>query len=135
MTDYALTATLDAPFEHVVAATRAALAAQGFGVLTEIDVAATMKTKLGAELAPYLILGACNPQLALRALEIEPTLGLLLPCTVTVRHLSADHTEVAALDPDVMVGVTENSELTDIATEARARLRSVLVEVRGASRS
>jgi uncharacterized protein (DUF302 family) len=104
---------------------RAALAAEGFGVLTEIDVAATLKTKLGIDRARYLILGACNPQLANEALQSEPDVGLLLPCNVIV-YEDGTETVVAILDPGTMVGLTGNDELQAVASEARARLQRVL---------
>lgn len=130
MTDYALTVTLPVAFDEAVAATRVALAEQGFGVLTEIDVAATMKAKLGADLPPHVILGACNPPLAHRALSIEPAVGLLLPCNVTVRYLDEKHTEVAAMNPDVLVAVTGAPDLGPVAGEARTRLEAALARLR-----
>jgi uncharacterized protein (DUF302 family) len=122
---YGSTVTLQKPFGEVVPAVRDALAAQGFGVLTEIDVKATMKAKLGEDLAPYLILGACNPPLALRALEIDPTLGLLLPCNVVVRQTD-EGTVVDIIDPMTLVTVSDNPDLRPVADEAAARLRAAL---------
>jgi Uncharacterized conserved protein len=122
---YGTSVTLKQPFGEVVAATRAALAAQGFGVLTEIDVQATMKAKLGEDLAPYLILGACNPPLAHRALQSDPSIGLLLPCNVVVRE-TEDGTFVEAIDPMTMVSVSENPALQPVADEAASRLRAAL---------
>ncbi|MFC3897685.1 DUF302 domain-containing protein [Lentzea rhizosphaerae] len=122
---YDLTITLDLSYEDAVPAVRAALKEQGFGVLTEIDVRATMREKLDAEVEPYVILGACNPPLAHRALEIDRTIGLLLPCNVVVR---ADNggTLVQALDPNVMTELTGREELRPVAEEAGRRLRAAL---------
>ena len=122
MTSYSMSVTLDGDFAGTVERTRAALAEEGFGVLTEIDVAATMKKKLDIDMAPWLILGACNPPLAHRALTLEPSLGLLLPCNVVVRTLDDTHTLVEAMDPGVMVQATGNPELADVAADARVRL-------------
>ena len=123
---YALTTTVNRPFEETLKATRDALADQGFGVLTEIDIAATLKNKLDVDVDPHVILGACRPPLAHAALQAEPSIGLLLPCNVVVRALGDDRSVVEAMDPAVMVTVTENAELTDVADEARARLGAAL---------
>ena len=123
---YGITTTLDRPFEETLAAVRAALKEQGFGVLTEIDMAATMKAKLDVEIAPQVILGACNPPLAHRALRAEESIGLLLPCNVVVRSVGAGRTTVEALDPNVMVSVSGNDELRAVADEAASRLRTAL---------
>lgn len=123
---YAITTTIDRPYAQTVQATRDALAQQGFGVLTEIDIAATLKAKLGAEVAPQIILGACRPPLAHAALEAEPSIGLLLPCNVVVRAVDDSHTVVEAMDPAVMVTLTGNEQLADVATDARDRLTSAL---------
>jgi uncharacterized protein (DUF302 family) len=104
---------------------RAALKDQGFGVLTEIDVQATLRDKLGEEMEDYLILGACNPPLAHRALEVDRRIGLLLPCNVVVRA-DGDDTVVEALDPQVMVGVSGQSALEPVADEAARRLAAAL---------
>jgi uncharacterized protein (DUF302 family) len=122
---YGHTRTLDLPFEEVVAEVKEAFQAQGFGTLTEIDVQATLKQKLGLDTDPYLILGTCNPQLAHRALEIEPEIGLLLPCNVVVRR-HAGTTLVHALDPQVMVQVPQRPELQPVADEADRRIRAAL---------
>ncbi|QBF47665.1 DUF302 domain-containing protein [Janibacter limosus] len=124
---YAITTTVDAPFDQTLAATRDALADQGFGVLTEIDLAATLKAKVGADIAPQVILGACRPQLAEQAVAVEASIGLLLPCNVVVRADGDDgRTIVEAVDPGMMVGVTGNEGLQAVAQEADTRLRAAL---------
>lgn len=125
MSDYGISTTLDTPFPDVVAAVRTALAEQGFGVLTEIDVTATMKAKLGVDVAPYLILGACNPALAHQALGVDPSLGLLLPCNVIVRQ-TEDGTVVEAIDPMMMVSLSANAALQPVADDAGTRLRAAV---------
>ncbi len=122
---YDLTISLDLPYEEAVPAVRAALKEQGFGVLTEIDVRATMREKLDAEVEPYVILGACNPPLAHRALEVDRTIGLLLPCNVVVRA-DDGRTLVQALDPNVMTETTGHEELRPVAEEAGKRLQAAL---------
>ena len=123
---YGISVTLELGYAEATERTRAALAAQGFGVLTEIDVAATLKAKLGEQLTPYLILGACNPVLAHQALVIDPSIGLLLPCNVVVRFLDDNTTVVEALDPKVMVTLTENDALSPVAHEAGQLLGAAL---------
>lgn len=123
---YAITAHLPIPFGPAVERVRAALKDQGFGILTEIDVRATLRAKLGVELEDYLILGACNPPLAHQALSLDPEIGLLLPCNVVVRADGADSTLVQALDPQVMVQVTGRPELKDVADRATAGLAAAL---------
>ncbi len=127
---YGTTITTHLPFDEAVARTRTALAAQGFGILTEIDVQATLKAKLDQDMEPYLILGACNPQLAHEALTVERDIGLLLPCNVVVRR-DGDQTLVQALDPQVMVNLPGLPALQPVADEAGRRLRAALDEVRG----
>jgi uncharacterized protein (DUF302 family) len=122
---YGTSLTMAAPFGEVVVAVRAALATQGFGVLTEIDVQATLKAKIDADMAPYLILGACHPPLAHRALLADPSLGLLLPCNVVVRQTD-EGTVVEAVDPMMMVTVSDNPALAPVADEAASRLRAAL---------
>jgi len=123
---YGYTTRLAEPFTPaVVERVKAALKDQGFGVLTEIDVKATMHDKLAVEMQDYLILGACNPPLAYRALGVDPDIGLLLPCNVVVRA-DGGTTLVQALDPQTMVSVTGRSKIKPIADEATARLRAAL---------
>jgi uncharacterized protein (DUF302 family) len=124
---YALTTTVKRPFEETLGATRAALADQGFGVLTEIDLAGTLKAKLDADIPAQVILGACRPPLAGAAVQIEPSIGLLLPCNVVVRALNGNTTIVEAMNPEVMVPLTGNDSLTGIAADARERLTAALV--------
>ena len=122
---YTLSTTVDLPYDETVSATRAALAEQGFGILTEIDVAATLKAKLGHDMEDYVILGACNPPLAHRALDIDRTIGLLLPCNVVVRA-EGDGTTVQALDPGTMTALTGLEALRPVAEEAAHRLDAAL---------
>ncbi len=131
MSTYGISITLEAGYAESVERTRAALAEQGFGVLTEIDVAATMKAKLDKDMAPYVILGACNPPLAHQALTADISIGLLLPCNVVVRSLDDSHTLVEAMDPDVMVKATENPAIGAVADEARDRLTAALAALSG----
>ena len=126
---YSLTTTVTQPFETALAATRAALAEQGFGVLTEIDLAGTLRTKIGAEIPAQVILGACNPPLAHRALQAEESIGLLLPCNVTVRTVGDERTTVEAVDPQMMVEVTGNPALAEVAADAATRLRAALASL------
>ena len=122
---YGMTVTTRAPFAQTVTRVREALKAQGFGVLTEIDVRATMHDKLGEEMEDYLILGACNPPLAHRALSADRRIGMLLPCNVVIRT-AGGQTMVEALDPQTMVAVAEEAELQPVADEAGQRLRAAL---------
>lgn len=128
---YGTTITTALPFDEAVERTRTALAEQGFGILTEIDVAQTLKSKLDADMEPYLILGACNPQLAHQALGIERDIGLLLPCNVVVRQ-AGDRTVVQALDPQVMVSLPGLPALQPVADEAGRRLSAALESVAAA---
>ena len=123
---YGIRTTLDQPFDAALTAVRAALGDQGFGILTEIDLAATLKKKLDVDVAAQVILGACNPPLAHRALQAEESIGLLLPCNVVVRAAGQDRTVVEALDPLTMVEVTGNTALQAVADAAAARLRAAL---------
>ena len=112
-------------YETTLVRTIEALKAEGFGVLTEIDVKETMKKKLGVDVGAYKILGACNPPLAHRALTAAPEVGLLLPCNVTVRQLESGAVEVGLVDPLAMMGFWDNAELAAVAKEAGARLQRV----------
>lgn len=117
---------LDVPYEAAVEQVTAALKEQGFGVLTEIDVKATMKKKLDVDFQKYVILGACNPPLAHRALSAEPAIGLLLPCNVIVYEDEAQGGAVVSLvDPIAMLGFVDNAALAPVAQEARTRLEKV----------
>jgi uncharacterized protein (DUF302 family) len=122
---YGTSVTLDIPFADAVGRVRAALAEQGFGVLTEIDVTDTLRARLGEQIEEYVILGACNPPFAHQALEIDRSIGLLLPCNVVVRATLAG-TIVEALDPHVMVTLTGRPELKPVADEVARRLASAL---------
>lgn len=128
--EYGSTITTELDFEEAVARTRAALADNGFGILTEIDVQATLKVKLGQDMEPYVILGACNPRLAHQALEVDRAIGLLLPCNVVVRR-DGERTIVHALDPQVMVSLPDRPELQPVADEAAKGLAAALQTVAG----
>jgi len=124
---YGFGSVVELPYEQAVERTRAALKDQGFGVLTEIDVKATMKAKLDAEFRPYVILGACNPPLAHRALSADLGIGLLLPCNVVVYDNLDGTSSVEAMDPQAALGlVGDNPAIAEVASEARARLRRAL---------
>ena len=125
MSGYTLTTTLERPYDGAVADVRAALADQGFGVLTEIDIRATLAAKLGVDVAPQVILGACRPPLAHRALEIDPSVASMLPCNVVVRALDDDTTVVEAFDPGAMTALA-GEELAPVAEEARTLLTAAL---------
>lgn len=122
-TRYGLRTTVRRSYDEAVAATREALAAEGFGVLTEIDVRDTLKKKLDVDFMPYVILGACNPPLAHRALSAEPDIGLLLPCNVVVYAPAGEDVVVAALDPVAQLRLSGNPALEPVAAEVRARLQ------------
>jgi len=112
-------------YEHAVSRAKELLKAEGFGVLCEIDVAKTLKEKIGVDIPPMIILGACNPQLAHRALEAEPYLGLLLPCNVVVRE-AAGKVTVSAVDVAAMLALTKKAALDTIASDVQTRLQRVL---------
>ena len=123
---YGFGRTVDLGFEETVAKVAAELGKEGFGILTEIDVKATLKKKLDADVRPYRILGACNPAFAKRALEAEPTVGLLLPCNVTVREDDAGRIHVDFMDPGVMSQLAPNPELAKVAGAVREKLQRVM---------
>jgi uncharacterized protein (DUF302 family) len=125
---YTLSGTTSLPFTAAVARVRETLGEEGFGVLTEIDVQATLREKLGEEMPPYLILGACNPPYAHRALALEPELGTLLPCNVAVYERDGE-THVSAADPVVMLSIVDNPELDEVASEIRGRVERAVAKV------
>jgi len=122
---YTLSTTLTQPYDATVEAVRAALADQGFGILTEIDLQATLKAKLEVDVAPQVILGACRPQLAHEALGIDPSIAAVLPCNVVVRALDDQTTIVEAFDPDAMTQLAGEA-LRDVAADAKQRLTAAL---------
>ena len=128
ITAYAITRTVDTPFDDTIERVTDALAGEGFGILTTIDVQATMKKKLHLDIAPYTILGACNPELASRGLAIEPDLGVLLPCNVVVRR-DGDQTVIAAMEPLAAMALAGNPDLEPIATEARERIERAVESI------
>jgi uncharacterized protein (DUF302 family) len=129
-TGYALTTTTKLSFTDAVQHVREELKAEGFGVLSEIDVQATLQEKLAVEQEPYLILGACNPPLAHRALTAEPDLGTLLPCNVVV-YVRDGTTHISAIDAERMLSIVDNDDLAPIAAEVRAKLALVVERAAG----
>jgi uncharacterized protein (DUF302 family) len=126
-----MSVTFDGSVAEAEAAITEALKNVGFGVLTRIDVAETLKNKIGVDRPPYVILGACNPKLAHRALEAAPEVGLLLPCNVVVREDESGRTEVSIVNPDAMLGVIDRPELAALADEARPLFRQALEAIGG----
>jgi len=123
---YHFTRSLDLPFDDAIAKVTDALATEGFGVLSTIDVKATLKKKIGADFRPYTILGACNPNFAHRALQHEPKIGTMLPCNVVVEQKDDGTIEVSAVDPLASMQAIDNADLAGIATEVRDKLRGVI---------
>jgi uncharacterized protein (DUF302 family) len=123
---YTFTKVLNASMSDAVERVTAALAAKGFGVLTTIDVKATLKKKLDVDFRPYVILGACNPEFAYQALQHEDKIGAMLPCNVVVQELDKDRVEVSAVDPVASMQAVTNPKLGAVATEVRDRLKSVI---------
>lgn len=123
---YYLATTLNSGMGDAIAATEAALQEEGFGVVTRIDMAATLKAKIGADFRPYVILGACNPKLAFEALQLEDKVGTMLPCNVIVQSHAHNRTEVAAIDPVASMAAIENDRLKGAANEVRNRLERVI---------
>ncbi|HXQ10205.1 MAG TPA: DUF302 domain-containing protein [Caulobacteraceae bacterium] len=126
---YYFAKTLHAGFDEAVARTREALAREGFGVVSEIDVAKTMKSKLGVDFRPYLILGACNPMIAHEALKIEDKIGTMLPCNVVVHEPTPGRSEVAAIDPVASMQAIGNPELLTLARQVADKLRAIVASL------
>lgn len=125
-TSYGLATVVESTPADAIERVKAALADQGFGILCELDIAHTLKAKLGVDFEPYVILGACNPQLAYRALSAEPEIGLLLPCNVVIYPDAVGKTKVVAMDPVAALGLTQNEKIAAVAEEARERLQSAI---------
>lgn len=126
---YGFGKSVDMSFTDAVARVTQALQKEGFGILTDIDVAATMKKKLNQEMPPYRILGACNPPLAHRAIEAEPSIGLLLPCNVVVRQDGVGEVHVEFMDPNAVLELVNNPEISRVASEVRQRLERVMASL------
>jgi uncharacterized protein (DUF302 family) len=127
---YGFGTSLKLPYDEAAGRVKDALKTEGFGVLTEIDVRLTMREKLGVEMEPYIILGACNPPLAHRALELEPDIGLLLPCNVVVRA-EGSGSRVDIADPQAMLGIVGNEQISSVADDAKQRLQRVVAALSG----
>ena len=126
---YGFGKSVDMSFADAVARVTQSLQDEGFGILTDIDVAATMKKKLNQDMQPYRILGACNPPLALRAIEAEPSIGLLLPCNVVVRQDGLGKVHVEFMDPNAVLELVDKPEIARVASEVRQRLERVMASV------
>ena len=129
MAAYTLTAEVDRPYAETVALVRTALVEQGFGVLTEIDLAATLEDKLGVELPPQVILGACRPPLAYAALQADPSIAAVLPCNVVVRSTGESTSSVEAFDPAAMMSLADNAALDEVAADAGRRIGAMLASL------
>ena len=129
MNSYTITATLARPYDDAVELVREALDEQGFGILTEIDLKATLKAKLDVDIAPQVILGACRPALAYQALTDEPSIAAVLPCNVVVRAVDEDTTIVEAFDPDAMMGLADNDALSTVGADAKRRITAALTSI------
>ena len=123
---YYKSAILRAPFDEAIERTEAALMEEGFGIISRIDIQEALKTKIGVDLRPYNILGACNPSLAYEALKIEDKVGTMLPCNVVVQAKSGEETEVAAIDPVASMQAIDNPRLVEAAREVQGRLFRVI---------
>lgn len=129
---YAFSVPVQGTFSEVESKVTEALGEEGFGVLTEIDVQATLKKKLGVDKRPYKILGACNPSMANQALDAEPDIGLLLPCNVVIREEQDGSISAAFMDPAAVLGLVNRDEITELGTQVRAMLKRVAEAVRAA---
>ena len=125
-TNYTFGKNLNTDFDQAIELVKQALSEEGFGVLTEIDVAATMKKKLDLDMKPYRILGACNPNFAHQAIEVNPSIGSLLPCNVVVRTNEDDSVYVEFMDPESVLGIVNNPDITKIGTEVKTKLERVM---------
>ena len=130
--NYGMSLTLNRPFDDVVTDVRDALAQQGFGVVTEVDMQETLRTKIGVDIEKQLILGVCNPTFANRALKAEPSIGLLLPCNVVIR-VTDEGTLVEMIDPQFMAQVTESPEMHQVANEVTEKLNGAMESLRGSA--
>ncbi|MDO5739312.1 MAG: DUF302 domain-containing protein [Ornithinimicrobium sp.] len=131
--EHAITVTTDLSFDAALQATRERLADEGFGILSEIDLAATLKAKIGADMPPQVILGACRPPLAYAAVLAEPSIGVFLPCNVVVRVDDAGRTVVEAMNPDFMTQIASGETLAEVAKDAKERITRALDAIAAAS--
>lgn len=131
MSSYTMAATVERGFPETVELVRAALVEQGFGIITEIDMSATLKAKLDVDMPPQVILGACRPALAHQALLADPSIAALLPCNVVVRSVDTNTTAVEAFDPAFMAEMVDSDAVRTVAADARERLTSVLETIAG----